>query len=240
MPYIESFQSLIEIQSIQNQILKHLEVIKEEESRVDHLKGQREEKDEILITLKDETVLLEGNILKQESALEKRDNSLETAGKHLRNASTEKEMNALESEISTWEGEKSALEESLINDLDNQEVKLSEIQTITGFLKGSEETLKELELEVKGHVNAENVKIEDLKGRINNLLDICQEPVKRSFVEANNRHEFNSPLALIEADRCNKCQIHLPTSLSQPIESGKVIDFCPHCGRLLIPHSALA
>ena len=240
MQYKESFQNLIEVQSLQNQILKHQKIIKEEESRVEHLKGQRVEKAETLGTLKDETVILDSNILKQETALEKLDSSIDTAQNHLKNASTEKEMNALESEIKTWMDEKSLLEESLLTDLDNQEVKTKEAQDISGFLKGSEVTLKELELEVKGLVNAQNVKIDDLKGRIANLIEICQPAIKSFFTEANNNHEYNSPLALIEDNRCNKCQMHLPSSLTQPVESGKVIELCPNCGRLLIPHTALS
>jgi predicted nucleic acid-binding Zn-ribbon protein len=240
MPYKESFQNLIEVQSLQNQILKHKKVIDGEESRIEHLKGQRVEKAEMLSTLKDETVILNSNILKQEITLEKLDSSIDTAQNHLKNASTEKEMNALESEIKTWVDEKSILEESLLKDLDIQEIKTKEIQDISGFLKGSEETLKDLELEVKGLVNAENVKIDDLKERIGNLIEICQPVVKNLFTEANNNHEYDSPLALIEDNRCDKCQMHLPSSLTQPVESGKVIELCPNCGRLLVPHIALS
>ena len=239
MPYTKSFHNLIEIQSIQNQILEHQKAILEEESRIVHLKGQREEKEEILATLKDEIKILESDIIKQENSLEKLDSSISTAQNHLKNASTEKEVSALESEMKTWEEEKSTLEETLLTNLDKQEVKTGEIETSTSFLKGSMETLKELELEVKGLVNAENIKIDDLKGRIINLVEICDTPVKRSFIEANERHEFNFPIALIEDNRCNKCQMHLPSSLTQPVESGKVLEFCPNCGRLLIPHSAL-
>ncbi|RLA63181.1 MAG: hypothetical protein DRQ88_04530 [Epsilonproteobacteria bacterium] len=240
MSYQESFKNLIEIQSLQNKILEHQKIIAEEESRIVHIKDQREEREESLTTLKDEIKILESDIIKQENALEKLDSSINTAKNHLKNASTEKEMIALESEIKTWEGEKSTLEETLLSGLDEQEVKAEEIKTNTSFLKGSDETLKEVELEVRGLVNAENIKIDDLKGRIKNLIKSCQPQVRDYFIQANNQYEYKSPIALIESERCNKCQMHLPSSLSQPVETGKVLEHCPNCGRLFIPHSSLA
>jgi len=240
MPYTSSFQNLIQIQSLQNKILEHQKAILDEEKRIVSLNAERKDKQTFLTTLKDDLSLLEQEIAGREKSLEKLQNSIETAKHHLKNASTEKELIALESEIKTWEDEKSVLEESLLEDLGNQETKETELKNTSDFIKGSETTLKDIELEVKNKVSEENAKIEDLKSRMANLLEICEEAVRRSFQEANLRHEFKSPLALIEDNRCSKCQMHLPTSLTQPIESGKVLDFCPNCGRLLIPHSALA
>ena len=234
---LDSFKSLMEVQSLDSKIGVHLHNIKEHRKRVTFLKSSSEkktnEKDQLSKKLEDQI----SEIAKHEKDLFKIENELDKAKTHLSNATTNNHVELLEKEISNLGPKVEDLEEIILNIMDDNENIELEIHKLEKFLEGSASTISIIEEEVNADCEKENLEINRYQERIDLLLEALDDKYKKTFITLNNKFRFNSPLALIIGGACSSCRFQVTGLQKEQVEQGRVLEFCAGCSRLLTPYN---
>lgn len=235
---LDSFKSLMEVQSLDKKIGIHLDHIREHEKRVTFLNSNREkknnEKDQLTSKLNDQS----SDIACLEKDLFKFENEIERAKVHLLNASTNNQVLLLEKEISNLSPRAEKLEEEILQKMDDNEDIEKEIEKITTFIDGSKSTLTEIKQEVEKDCQKEALEISRYQDRIDLLLEPLDDKYKKPFIDLNKKFRFNSPLAMIVGGACSSCRFQVTGVQKEQVEQGRVLEFCAGCNRLLTPYNA--
>lgn len=232
---IETFSHLKEIQSLDNMIKTHLNAIEQEELRLSDITKIRErrtqEKQRLTETLE--------SLGKESSAQEKElfvwEKRLEKANEQLPLAINEKEVSALEKERELAEGKVEEYQNSVLEKLEQMETIEDQIKDAEEFLKGSLETVQEIQEEIFKETKAEREKIENYERRINALKEMIPAAIWDVFARARQKHRFNSSLARIINNACEKCRFQVDSQTASRVELATSPEQCSQCERLLIP-----
>ena len=93
---------------------------------------------------------------------------------------------------------------------------------------------------VEGEVKKIKLKINDFVKRVGNLLSTCPDSIKDIYLDIGSQFKDKEALTFIENGHCSHCRFTINSSTQSLIESGKALEACPSCGRLLIPRAARA
>lgn len=151
---------------------------------------------------------------------------------------TEKEQKAFEGQILLVREEKDKIEERYFSGLEKSEDLTTETQDLESFLKGSTETLKNILTEVQNNIQTEEGIIFNRKLRIESLLDLCQPSLKNMYMQTEMQFINKSPVSFLIEKKCSECHMQADSMLKSSLEEGRSLEFCPSCGRLLIPETA--
>ncbi len=151
---------------------------------------------------------------------------------------TEKEQKAFEGQILLVKEEKEKIEERYFIGLEKSEELTDETQDLESFLQGSAETLKNILLEVQKNIQDEEGIISNRKLRIESLLNLCQPSFKNMYLQTEMRFKNKSPVSFLIDKKCSECHMQADSMLKSSLEEGRSLEFCPSCGRLLIPETA--
>ncbi len=151
---------------------------------------------------------------------------------------TEKEQKAFEGQILLVKEEKDKIEERYFIGLEKSEELAAESQDLESFLVGSEETLKNIKQEVQKNIENEENIIKNRKLRTDSLLELCQPSLKSMYLQTEVRFKNKSPVSFLIDKKCSECHMQADSMLKSSLEEGRSLEFCPSCGRLLIPETA--
>ena len=234
--FLESFRHLIEIVALKKQNQQNLLQIASENKRISDLEERRNKTILRLEELATEEKNLNLNeILLSTEVLQQRLTKLHS---QLSLSVTEKEQKAFEDQILIVKSEKDKIENNYFLSLEKSEEMAQESADCQQFLQGSEKTLLQIKEEVQKHIKAEEVIINNRNLRIQSLLDLCQPSLKKMYIEVELRFKNKSPVSFLIEKKCSECHMIADSQLKISLEEGRSLEFCPSCGRLLIPETA--
>lgn len=235
---LKDFTALKEIQSLDNMIKKHLDAIKNEESRKDHVLELREKKESEkvgLLNKLDENRALISELEKELFDWEKKREQAET---NQSKAFDQKQAEALAKEIGQITPKCEECEEkilSLLEENEGIEIKISEADQ---FLAGSLETLEEISNEIYEETVEERKQINNYESRVRVLLEEIPKDLHDEFLRVREKYRFNLPLARIVNKACEKCRFQVDSQTLSLVDQARLITRCHQCERLLIPFDA--
>lgn len=232
----EHFTHLKEIQSLDNAIKKHLDVIKDEELRLDDLHKLRQKKQENLEALKKENDQITSLISLEEKNLFDWEKKLQKAQDTQPFAKNEKEVNALSEEESKSATQVEESQNKILEHLDKQDELNQKMIEIEEFLRGSLETLEEMKQEIFYDTEKERKEILNYEKRIESLLEEVPHQLLEAFQHVRKKYRFKRPLVRVMNGGCEHCKFVIDKMSAQQIEYAKFITTCNQCERLFIPY----
>lgn len=228
------YQNLVELQSLDNQIKKHLDRCEEEKPRIAHIEKLRARRESELheAEAKSQTIRLREREL--EKALHDLATKLEQNKDHQMRAKSSEQVSALEREYKLFHEQQQAFENEQFTLLEISEELDAQIEAAKIFLQGSSETLQETKAEIDAVCAGEMKEVETYEKRRAVLLAELPTDFRQSFETALKRHRFSKPLSFITERRCGHCHFQLDSMLASEVFTGKSPGQCPNCDRLLI------
>lgn len=231
---MDFYTYLIDIQSLDLVIKRHLDLINDEQRRLTFIESQKNKRlgkyEECKIKKSD----YKDQLILWEKELFSIDDKLEKSKSHLSMATTEQQVKALEKEISELEPSKDELEEKILVRIDEIDELEKSIEEDEIYFKGVEETLSEIKAEIKTIEDQEKKEIEKLESQINGLLSEIPTHEKDQFLRARDKNRFDSPVTHLNATSCSKCRLQISAVEADEINNKKQLSNCKGCGRLLI------
>ncbi|MDD4976667.1 MAG: hypothetical protein PHY93_20095 [Bacteriovorax sp.] len=234
--FLESFRHLIEIEALKKQNQQNLMQISSENKRISDLDERRAKtRTQIENLILEEKNLNLSDTQQQIDVLQVRFKKLNS---QLALAVTEKEQIAFENQIKLVKNEMDHLEALYFNNLEKSESIQKDISNNNEFLEGSLESLEIIKTEVANNISAEQKIIEDRNLRIQSLTERLQPSLKNLYLETEKKFKPKRPVSYLIDKKCSECHMLADTMLKNSLEEGRSIEFCPSCGRLLIPETA--
>lgn len=234
-----TYQCLVELQSLDNQIKKHMDLCEEEHKRLAHVeKLKRREEDKLSEALEKDAGLHQRE-LAIETKLHEINKVLEQNLVHQSAAKTEAQVSALESESTRFRAQKEELENEEFSLLEEREELEKIISDCKSFVRGSAQTIEEVQAEIAEVTKKEELQIQNLERRRSSLLEEIPADFRQAFESILKTHRFQSPLSFIMERKCGKCHFSLDSMLASDVFTGSSPAFCPGCKRLLIDRAAI-
>ncbi|MCK5074057.1 MAG: hypothetical protein KAQ98_11570 [Bacteriovoracaceae bacterium] len=235
---IEYFTTLIEVQSLENYIHVHLKKIDYHKKRISDIEEKRKNAKEDLNEKTDKLSILKTKIKKDEARLYDLETKLSKTRENMKVVTTNQQISALEKEIEVLVPQRDSLEENSLEVMEKIEILETDVTELEGFLNGSEKTMQEIKTEVESNIRDEQHEIDNYNERVENLLSLIPPQMCAVFKNVNKKYKYKNPLTFVENNTCIQCSFIIERNLSSSIEKGTIIELCPNCERLLIPHAA--
>jgi predicted nucleic acid-binding Zn-ribbon protein len=232
---LSDFKTLFRAQTLEEKVAEHLEQIRLHNQRIEVIDKQRNEGQELLDKKQAELTESKEQLHSGEREHHDLTQTIQKAKEHLDSASTQKVADSLESEITNLSPKADELENMLLELMDKVEADEQEIEKCKVFLAGSVETLKEIQAEVDKDISSEEKEIEDYNKKVEGLLSEIPENLKSNIVRVNVKFLYKKPLSFAINRECHQCKTDIGGNAQTQIDTGRVLEFCPSCGRILIP-----
>jgi predicted nucleic acid-binding Zn-ribbon protein len=234
--YLPSFRHLIEIEALKKLNNQNLTQISSENKRISDLEERRAKTTLLIETHKQEEKELHLSLtLGDLSSLEAR---LKKLNEQLSLAVTEKEQIAFENQIHLVKKDIESKESLYFKNLETSESLLEEIEAKKEFLSGSMKTLDDIKAEVAINIANEQKIIDNRVLRISALMELVAKELSSLYLQIEKKFKPKSPISYLIDKKCSECHMQTDSQLKSSLEEGRSIEFCPTCGRLLIPETA--
>ncbi len=230
--YLKQIAQLIELQKIDNEILKFQKVldtipteIDSLEKKIETLKSQQEEVVERVNALKQRQEKLVREIEEDEFKIKRSKNKLMMV-------QSSKEYNAVLREIDTLEKSNRLREEERIAVEEDLATQNNLLESITSEINQSEEELKELRKKQETEVDKAKKKLDGLRLKREETTQDIPKPIL-------SRYEFirvrlkNPVIVSVKDGVCTGCYISIPPQTFIELQRAKEILSCPNCQRII-------
>ena len=235
----EYFKILKEINSLESEIAKLEAENQEETYRVAKLKEREREALEEEQTLEGLLKQEKLEAQKSENLIVSLDAKIKKAASDLRSSFDSKHLEALEREIVKYESELELAQEHGLELLEKIEDLEAQVDEKRGFLKGIDETIREIAQEV-AEISAKNqTQIDSKQKRIEIALEQIPPAFQSAYQSVKSKELAFSSFAKIENGRCSVCKSVVDRSKVEQVETHLAIKTCSLCGRIFIPNQAL-
>lgn len=230
---VDTFRNFIEIMGLRKKEAELLKEIASENKRISVLADKRTAIKQEIESLKDEQRQLKIKEMELETnALTIKLNRFKDQINLVKN---DKELQSITHEVSHHENLINELETKYFSALERSEQIDGIIKDHEGFLSGSESTLKEIESEVNGANQVHYNEIKNLNNRIQALLESEKPANQKLYLEIEKKFASTSPFSYLNGKNCQTCRISIDVQTANNIEYCRSLEFCPNCGRLLLP-----
>ena len=235
---LNDFQNIIEIQSIENKTNKCSNEIQSEEKRIIDLERQRLEKSNLLVEKNESLDKLQKSHSDLEKELYEVDKKINKSNENIHLVKSETQAKAIEKELDLLNPKKDELENNVLEILDQVDVIEQEICDIESFLKGSKNTLTNINNEVLIKISEQKQIIKSYSSRLSELTADLQPDIAITLEKLNKRYKIKQFISLVENSVCNVCKFHIERHLQSLVENASTLEHCPNCTRILIPTAA--
>lgn len=234
--FLPSFRHLIEIEALKKQNQQNLMQISSENKRISDLVERREKtRVQIEELYQREKNLLLAETLENLAVLELR---LKKLNSQLSLSVTEKEQTAFDHQILLIKTEIQKIESEYFLNLEKSETILGDIEDKKSFLDGSQKSLDEIRADVEKNILVEQTSIDNRTLRLNALVDMLHPALRSQYLEISTKFKLKSPVSFLIDKKCSECHMQADATLKSSLEEGRSFEFCPSCGRLLIPETS--
>ena len=228
----EEINRLMELQTIDRQLMELEQSLSSIAGRVDLLREQTQTNQKELDRLTEQDAEIVATRKKAERELAEGEVRIRNKRMRLTLIRNEKELQALSHEIETLKDTNQRVESELMATLEGADARTARVKELTEAIAKGRAELAEAEKEIAAEV-------EELKASIDQHRR-SREQVAGS-VEANllSRYQmiFNRragvAVALAKGGTCQGCRMRLPPQLYNEIQKHLAIHFCPNCQRVL-------
>ena len=235
---INDFKILLAVQKTDSKIADHMKEIEEEKKRILNLQHKQVTTRQELNQMEKELQEYKAQTAECEKNLYQTENQITKSREHLNMATSEQQANAVENELAVLTQRAQQLESNALELMDKNETLEVKIKESTTFLAGLMESTGEITTESDHNIKQAQTRIQDCENQIQELFKECPVNIRKTFMMVNERFRFKNPLAFIVDGVCNQCHNSVGRNMESTIEKGAVLEFCPHCGRILTPHAA--
>lgn len=228
------YQNLVELQSLDVQIKKHMDICDEEKPRLAHIEKLRARKEAELANAEEKSQSIHLREREIEKTLHDFTGKLALNADHQMRAKSQEQVTALEKEQQLFSKAIKELEEEQFTLLETHEANDALIDEAKKFLSGSLETLEETKDEIDKLCEAEYKQIDGYEKRRSALLELLPKEFRLTFESVLKVHRFKKPLSFITERKCGHCHFHLDSMLASEVFTAKSPQTCPSCNRLLI------
>lgn len=236
--HFEQYKDLLELQSLENQILKFENNIKDHNKRIIFVESKKQE---AINDLSDLNLTLEQtkkDLGQKEDKLNQLQNNLIRNKEKMDMVKTTKEMEFLEAEVKSINDSIPVCEDLVFNLLENIETLEKNIGEKQSFLAGIDQSIEEVRTEVNIDIEKENKELKYYQERKSHLLDSFEKTFKDMFIFTYNKLRLKTFISILNGNRCGYCKNGVPANTCEQIEKAFLIELCPTCERILIPDSA--
>lgn len=230
---VDTYRNFVEISGLQAKIKAHEAQIVSENKRISDLLQKRQRCQDQIDTLKARVHDL--NLKELELKTSSEETKLSKLKEQINMVKNEKELASINHEIDFCSKNLQMLETTFFQAIDTNEKLENEIKDNQNFLQGSEQSLKEIEEEVRENINKEKQEISNYSNRINALLESEETSTQKLFKELNIKFKTSTPFAFLNHKNCSVCRIGIDGQTAHLVENHASLEFCPNCGRLLLP-----
>jgi predicted nucleic acid-binding Zn-ribbon protein len=147
----------------------------------------------------------------------------------------EKELTSITHEIEHSQKKLADLENQYFELTEQSENLLQNIQDNQNFINGSKATLAEIEKDVTTIIEENQKEISNYQKRIEALLEIEKPGNRKIYLETAKKFQTTSPCSFIAHKNCSACRINIDSVTVANVEHARSLEFCPSCGRILLP-----
>lgn len=230
------FLDLIEAQSHLKAKMNLQKQIEQESARVSSLDQQILKKKERLAELEAHQSLVKTTIQEMERELSLKDGQRVQAEQARESASNQNALDSALKQFDVLTGHIDQLQDELFKRLEEEEAVQKEAEVLSSFLKGVEETKKDIQSDVSRACDPLISEMAKLDERVEALLGIVHPELKAVFLNAAKKHP-SSPLTYIDSRRCAQCKWQAESTLAESLERGDHYYQCDGCARLFLPPS---
>lgn len=231
----EHFPPIIEVASLLKSIEANKREQREQEKRRHQLDQRRQGACDHLSRAERQISDLRQEISFLEVELARLDKQKEQAQRAHELAQTTQAAEASERQLQSLKIEINQIEESVLEKLDLTEQLLVEQSDQQSFLKGIEETEREIRHEVETACRRLQNEIDQLEQRIIGRIQEIPIELKEKFDEARRSHPHD-PLTKLSSQRsCTSCKRLAEGQLAGLLERGECFELCQGCFRLFVP-----
>lgn len=233
---ISDFKNILEVQSLEIQIEKHLQATSENQSRIDYLSKKLEEKEIFRRKNVEKLKMIKSEIGTLEKDLFECDKKIDQQKSAQNQILSEKEFQALALQLEKCEVESSDLSEKILELLDTQEEIEEKIKRSDSFINGILETILEVKNEVYEKNSDEQNEIRKYQKRISLLVESTDKSLYNLYLKTKAITK-KMACAFLVNNLCGQCKFTISKEIIDLIEKKFKIETCPCCYRILIPES---
>jgi predicted nucleic acid-binding Zn-ribbon protein len=232
----QHFDTLIECQSVYDQIKIKNDKITAEEKRITFLKNQIDSRENEKNIFDNKIPEVKKKLLKNEGLLETNEKKLSSLEKNLNNLKTNKEVEKYESSKSFLNKEIEQSEEVVLNLMEELETLNQKKEETISFLNGANKSLTEISLEVNETIKKYQENISNLENRADSIFNTLPDIVLNNSKLTFTKYKFTKPLSSLNNNNCSTCFFQVPSLLVEDVERRTKIIKCPQCTRILLPN----
>ncbi len=239
----ESFKILKEINSLSESINEFTDKMNAENKRINFIKDNRQDREDLKSSNLELIKEASSKLTSVENEIAHITMKLEKDKENLAMISTEQAMNNMEKQIAA---EQNRLEEfentgfELMEQIEQLEAKVIEADE---FLKGSLESLTEIQSEVELINKEHQSSIDGLNKRVNLLIEELPadftDRYQRTVKSFKEKKKSGSIFSRIKNETCEFCRFGMSKMDVQKVEDALQLKNCQGCGRIFIPQGAL-
>ncbi len=226
-------KNLWKLQKIDKEILALLNEREEKEDVLDKIKEDLDKEKASFDKLKSMKESLEEDKEAKELILKNHIKKVKQWENRLIGIKSTREYNALQREIANAKELKDKLESEILYILEEIDKITTRMDEINEKISELEKELKEAEDKYREKINTYNNKIDQLKKQREDFITGFDKRIIHKY-EAIRKTRNGIGVALVVNNICTGCNIQLRPQLANIIQSGKVIETCPNCQRLII------
>lgn len=231
---MDFYRFLLDIQSLDHVIKRHLDESEEERKRIEFLSKQKLKREEEYSDKKTQKAELKDQITSLEKELFTIDEKIKKSQEHLSMASSQNEVDALNKEIENLSPRQEEIEESVLEKLDQVETIEEGIKVDEEYFSGISDTIAEIQEEVDAIEAKNKGEIEKLEKQIEALLIEIPNDFKPMYDKVREKYRFNSPITKLTGTACAKCRMQISSAEAGEINNSFQHRICSGCGRIII------
>ncbi|OIQ15656.1 MAG: hypothetical protein BM556_17000 [Bacteriovorax sp. MedPE-SWde] len=234
---MDFYRYLLDIQSLDLVIKRHLDQTQEELKRIDFLQKQKQKR----IDENDEMINKKTDLKDQLTALEKKlftlEDKISKSKSHMEQANSESQINALNKEVETLTPQIDEVENEILATLDKVEQCEQYVEDNKEYFSGIEDTIKDIQTEVTKIENENKEKIDALELQISGLIKEIPESFLSTYSRIREKFRFQTPIVQLTGTACSVCRMQISSGEATEVNNSYQHRICSGCGRLIISNN---
>jgi predicted nucleic acid-binding Zn-ribbon protein len=228
---LQELKVVLEIQEFDMKMIRLMRLKKERQGELQHIEGLRQELRKQQTEKEQEITELNRTITSQEikiHEIKERIKKLEARSNTVKKVD---EFNALTHETTQSERERIATETITSDLIDKRNLEEEILEKIKQSLSESEESSRNLEVEISNSIRAINLEGQEIKVSRDALAKTADTEIMRIYERLLNNKKDRVVVPL-ENRTCAGCHIALTAQHENVVRKGERLIFCEHCSRI--------
>ncbi len=228
---LQELKVVLEIQEFDMKMIRLMRLKLERLKELQHIEGLRQELRKQQVEKEEEISELNRTIAAQEAKIQEIQEKIKKLEARSNSVKKVDEFNALTQETTQSERERIATENITSDLIDKRNLEEEILEKIKQSLTESEESSRNLELEIAASIRAINQEGQEVKAGRDELAKTADPEVLRIY-ERLLRNKKDRVVVPLENRTCSGCHIALTAQHENVVRKGEKLIFCEHCSRI--------